>query len=224
LYTNGTSEVLLGKFIHESGARDSVVLTTKSSHNAQAANPNAGGNGRKNTMRAVEGSLRRLGTDYIDLYLLHTWDRVTPVEEVMRTFDDLVRSGKVRHVGFSDVPAWYAAKGATLAQLCGWEAPIALQLEYSLAERNLEREFVDLGAESGIGIMVWSPLASGLLSGKYRPSKGGRVGEGRLETLKDSTNPGFAKLNERNFAIVAELEKSRTKSGGRWRRWRSTGS
>jgi aryl-alcohol dehydrogenase-like predicted oxidoreductase len=210
LYTNGTSEEWIGRFVAARGARDRVVIATKFGFNAQPGNPNAGGNGRKNTLRAVEGSLKRLGTDYIDLYLLHAWDRITPVEEVMRTLDDLVRSGKVRHVGFSDVPAWYAAKGATLAQLRGWEAPVALQLEYSLVERNIEREFVDLGAEGGMGLMVWSPLASGLLSGKYRPSEGGggvaTAGEGRLETLKGSTNPGFAKFSERNFRIVAALE------------------
>jgi aryl-alcohol dehydrogenase-like predicted oxidoreductase len=207
LYTNGTSEEWIGRFVAARGARDRVVIATKFGFNAEPGNPNGGGNGRKNILRAVEGSLRRLGTDYIDLYLLHAWDRVTPVEEVMRTFDDLVRGGKVRHVGFSDVPAWYAAKGATLAQLRGWDAPVALQLEYSLVERNIEREFVDLGAEAGIGLVAWSPLASGLLSGKYRPRKGGGAGEGRLETLKGSSNPGFAKFSERNFRIVAELEK-----------------
>jgi aryl-alcohol dehydrogenase-like predicted oxidoreductase len=208
VYGPFTNEDLVGEALQP--FRDRVVIATKFGFNAQPGNPNAGGNGRKNTLRAVEGSLKRLGTDYIDLYLLHAWDRITPVEEVMRTLDDLVRSGKVRHVGFSDVPAWYAAKGATLAQLRGREAPVALQLEYSLVERNIEREFVDLGAEGGMGLMVWSPLASGLLSGKYRPSEGGggvaTAGEGRLETLKGSTNPGFAKFSERNFRIVAALE------------------
>lgn len=206
LYTNGTSETWVGKFVAERKVRDKVAIATKFSFNAEPGNPNAGGNGRKNMMRAVEGSLRRLGTDYIDLYLLHAWDRLTPIEEVMRTFDDLVRSGKVRYVGFSDVPAWYAAMGAMRARLQNTEAPIALQLEYSLVERNLEREFVDLGREAGMGILVWSPLASGLLSGKYRPSQDGRFGEGRLQTLKGSGNPGFEKFSERNFAIVAALE------------------
>jgi aryl-alcohol dehydrogenase-like predicted oxidoreductase len=206
LYTNGTSEEWIGRFVAARGARDRVVIATKFGFNAQPGNPNAGGAGRKNMLRAVEGSLKRLGTDYLDLYLLHAWDRITPVEETMRAFDDLVRSGKVRHIGFSDVPAWYAAKAATLAQWRSWEAPVALQLEYSLVERNIEREFVDLGAEAGMGLMVWSPLASGLLSGKYKPSQGGSFGEGRLQTLKGSTNPGFAKFSERNFRIVAALE------------------
>ena len=206
LYTNGTSETWLGEFIAERGLRDRMVIATKFSYNAEPGNPNAGGNGRKNILRAVEGSLTRLGTDYIDLYILHTWDRVTPAEEVMRTLDDLVRSGKVRYVGLSDVPAWYASRAQTLAQLRGYEPISTLQLEYSLAERNIEHEFVPLGTQQGMGIMVWSPLASGLLSGKYRPSEGGGTGEGRLETVKGISNPAFQKFSERNWTIVAELE------------------
>lgn len=206
LYTNGTSESWLGKFIAEQGLRDRVVIATKFSYNAEPGNPNAGGNGRKNILRAVEGSLKRLGTDYIDLYLLHTWDQITPAEEVMRTFDDLVRSGKVRYVGLSDTPAWYAARAQTLAEWRGYEPLSTLQLEYSLVERNIEREFVPLGLELGMGVMVWSPLASGLLSGKYKPSQGAFTGEGRLDTLKDSANPAFQKFTDRNWRIVAELE------------------
>ncbi|MEL7045358.1 MAG: aldo/keto reductase, partial [Pseudomonadota bacterium] len=124
LYTNGNSERMLGKFIAERGLRDRAVIATKFSYNAEPGNPNAGGNGRKNILRAVEGSLERLGTDYIDLYILHIWDRLTPAEEVMRTMDDLVRSGKVRHVGLSDVPAWYAARAQTIAEWRGYE-PLA---------------------------------------------------------------------------------------------------
>lgn len=206
LYTNGTSESWIGKFVAERNLRDRVVITTKFSYNAEPGNPNAGGNGRKNILRAVEGSLQRLGTDYIDLYILHTWDQITPAEEVMRTLDDLVRSGKVRHVGLSDTPAWYAARAQTLAEWRGYEPLSTLQLEYSLLERNIEREFVTLGLELGMGIMVWSPLASGFLSGKYKPSEGAFAGEGRLETLKDSQNPAFQKFTEKNWRIVAELE------------------
>jgi len=214
LYTNGSSESWLGDFIAARGARDQVVIASKFSYNAQPGNPNAGGNGRKNVLRAIEGSLKRLKTDYLDLYLLHTWDQVTPAEEVMRTFDDLVRAGKVRHVGLSDVPAWYAARAATLAQLRGYEPVSALQLEYSLAERNIENEFTGLGAEVGAGIMVWSPLASGLLSGKYKPNAQARdAGEGRLAAMAGSSNPGFQKFNERNWAIVAELEQVAAEAG-----------
>jgi aryl-alcohol dehydrogenase-like predicted oxidoreductase len=129
------------------------------------------------------------------------------VEEVMRTMDDLVRSGKVRHVGLSDTPAWYASRAQTLAEWRGYEPICTMQLEYSLVERNIEREFVPLGTELGMGIMVWSPLASGLLSGKYKPSEGGFLGEGRLETTKESANPAFQKFSDRNWKIVSELEK-----------------
>lgn len=209
LYTNGNSERWLGQFIREAGVRDQVVIATKFSYNGSPGNPNAGGNGRKHILSSVEGSLKRLGTDYIDLYLLHTWDRLTPAEEVMRTFDDLVRAGKVRHVGLSDVPAWYASRAQTLAEWRGYEELSALQLEYSLVERGIEDEFIPLGISQGMGTMVWSPLGSGMLSGKYKPSKGGASGEGkgRLELLNDSGNPGFAKFNERNWKIVAELER-----------------
>ncbi|MCA8909159.1 MAG: aldo/keto reductase, partial [Rhodospirillaceae bacterium] len=146
------------------------------------------------------------GTDYIDLYILHAWDRLTPAEEVMRTLDDLVTAGKVRHIGLSNVPAWYAGRAQTLAELRGWEPVSAVQLEYSLAERAIENEFVDLGTRLGMGIMVWSPLASGLLSGKYRPGREGGEGEGRLAALAGSGNPVFEKFTERNWRIVAELE------------------
>jgi aryl-alcohol dehydrogenase-like predicted oxidoreductase len=207
LYTNGNSETWLGQFIADRNLRDRIVIATKFTYNAEPGNPNAGGNGRKNILRAVEGSLKRLGTDYIDLYILHTWDTITPAEEVMRTMDDLVRSGKVRHVGLSDTPAWYAARAQTLAEWRGYEPLSTLQLEYSLVERNIEREFIPVGIELGMGVMVWSPLGSGLLSGKYKPSEGSATGEGRLETMKGSANPGFQKFSDRNWKIVAELEK-----------------
>lgn len=208
LYTNGNSERMLGQFVRETGSRDRLVIATKFSYNAEPGNPNAGGNGRKNILRAVDGSLQRLGTDYIDLYMLHTWDRVTPAEEVVRTLDDLVRSGKVRHVALSDVPAWYAAQAQTIARERHLEPIATLQLEYSLAERNIEFEYVPLAQALGTGIMVWSPLASGLLSGKYKPSQDGNTaGTGRLATVADSGNPAFDKFTERNWAIVAELER-----------------
>jgi len=217
VYTGGTSERLLGKFIAEAAVRDRVVVTTKftfsDSFAGTQADPNTGGNHRKNILRAVEGSLKRLGTDYIDLYLMHAWDLVTPVEEVMRTFDDLVRAGKVRYVGFSNVPAWYAARAQTLAELRGWEPLAALQLEYSLVERNIEREFTGLAQQLGLGIMAWSPLASGLLSGKYRSGRDGVAGEGRLQAVKDTTNPAFMKFTARNWPIVAALEKAAQQCG-----------
>jgi aryl-alcohol dehydrogenase-like predicted oxidoreductase len=206
LYTNGISEQWVGEFVNERQLRDRVVIATKFTYNADPNNPNAGGNGRKNILRAVDGSLKRLNTDFIDLYLMHAWDMLTPVEEVMRTFDDLVSSGKVRHVGFSNVPAWYASRAQALAQLRGLEPLSALQLEYSLVERSIENEYIPLGQQQGMGVMAWSPLGSGLLSGKYKPSQSRQFGEGRLQTMRDTSNPAFQKLNERNFGIVAELE------------------
>lgn len=203
-YTGGTSETWLGEFIAERGLRDRAVISTKFSMNMSAAgNPNAAGNGRKNILRAVDGSLKRLGTDHIDLYILHCWDRLTPPDEVMRTMDDLVRSGKVRHVGLSDVPAWYASRAQTVAEFRGYEPVSALQLEYSLAERNIEHEFIPFGTRHGAGVMVWAPLASGFLSGKYHADA---ASKGRLDRMRDSTNPGFQKFTERNWKILAELE------------------
>jgi aryl-alcohol dehydrogenase-like predicted oxidoreductase len=206
LYTGGDSERLLGRFVREAGLRDRAVIATKFTFgdDAGGAGPNAGGNHRKNMLRSLEASLRRLDTDYVDLFLMHFWDQITPVEEVMRGFDDLVSAGKVRYVGFSNVPAWYAGRAQTLAEWRGWERVAALQLQYSLAERAIEHEYVALGQELGIGIMAWSPLASGLLSGKYRPGAEGAIGEGRLQQMKAGS--GAERFNARNWAIVAKLE------------------
>lgn len=204
MYSAGESEAWLGDFVHETRSRDEVVIATKFSFNAQAGNPNAGGNGRKNILRALDGSLRRLKSDFVDVYILHAWDRVTPVEEVVRTLDDLVRAGKVRHVGFSDVPAWYAARAQTLAEAHGRERLALLQLEYSLVSRSLEREHLGLAQETGISLVPWSPLGSGFLSGKYRRENGRIVGSGRVFDMKDSGNPTLEKFakRERNWAIL----------------------
>ncbi|TPL51383.1 aldo/keto reductase [Mesorhizobium sp. B2-4-6] len=205
LYTGGTAETWLGEFVAERGLRDKAVIATKFTMSSDPGNPNAGGNGRKNILRAVDASLKRLGTDYIDLYLLHVWDRLTPAEEVLRTLDDLVRAGKVRHIGLSNVPGWYAGRAQVIAELRGYEPICALQLEYSLAQRDIEHEFVPFAMRHGAGIMVWSPMASGLLSGKYRPTQAGNAG--RLDGFRNTTHPSFQKFSERNWAIVAELEK-----------------
>ena len=207
MYAGGTSEEWLGEMIEKTGSRDQVVLATKFSFNAQPGNPNAGGNGRKNILRALEGSLRRLRTDYVDLYILHTWDRVTPVEEVAATLNDLVRSGKVRHVGLSDVPAWYASRYYTIAEIRGWERPAALQYEYSLVSRSLEREHLPLAQELGMSITPWSPLGSGFLSGKFRRENGKIIGSGRVVEMKDSGNPTLEKFarRERNWTILDTL-------------------
>jgi aryl-alcohol dehydrogenase-like predicted oxidoreductase len=198
VYTAGVSEIQLGKFVKDAGLRDKLVIATKYTHNPQSGNPNAVGNSRKNMMRAVEASLRRLDTDYIDLYQMHLWDQVTRPEEVLRAFDDLVSSGKVRYIGLSDIPAWYASRMQTLAEVRGLEQLCCLQMEYSLLERNVEHEFVRLGIDYGMGLLVWSPLASGLLSGKYDAAGI----QGRLTQMGGMFDK---RSHERTTAIVAEL-------------------
>ncbi len=204
-YTGGRSEEMLGQFMKAKGNRDRVVLATKFTFNAFKGDPNAGGNSRKNMMRALEASLKRLQTDYIDLYWLHAWDMLTPVDEVMSGLNDLVSAGKIRYVGLSDTPAWYLARAQTLAELRGWAPICALQLEYSLVERNIEREHVPAALQLGMGICPWSPLASGLLTGKYKRSAGGFEGDGRLKITEQSPNPVFHKFSERNWRIVDVL-------------------
>src|SRR5437868_9191109 len=204
-YTGGKSEEMVGKFIADRALRDRVVLATKFTFNAEPGNPNAGGNGRKNIYRALHGSLRRLQTDFIDLYWLHAWDTVTPVEEVISTLNDLVREGKIRHYGFSDTPAWYVARAQTLAEKEGKERLIALQLEYSLVERNIEREHIPAAQELGLGICPWSPLASGFLTGKYKRDGNDGRGEGRLQKVKDSGNPTQLRFSAQNWKILDVL-------------------
>jgi aryl-alcohol dehydrogenase-like predicted oxidoreductase len=173
IYTNGSSEKLVGEFV--AGHREEVIVATKYTNAAAGftgkpgTDANAGGNQRKNMVQAVEASLKRLGTDYIDLYWLHVWDQLTPVEEVMRAFDDLVRSGKVLYVGISDAPAWVVAKSNTLADLRGWTRYVGLQIEYSLLERTVERELVPMAKDQQMTVLAWSPLRNGLLTGKYLP-------------------------------------------------------
>ena len=207
MYSGGTSEQWLGDILRSTKTRDEIVLATKFTFNSQAGNPNAGGNGRKNILRAVDNSLHRLQTDYIDLYIMHVWDRTTPVEEVASTLNDLVRAGKIRHIGLSDAPAWYVARFTTIADLRGWERPAALQLEYSLIARNLEREHLPLAQELGISVTPWSPLGSGLLTGKFRRENGQIIGSGRVIETKNSGNPvleRFAK-REQNWQILDAL-------------------
>lgn len=203
-YSKGRSEEILGGFIADSGTRDTVVLATKFAWNQQAGNPNAGGNGAKNIRRALDGSLRRLGTDYIDLYWLHFWDQVTPVDEVLETLAGLVRSGKILHYALSDVPAWYMTRMATMAAERGLPGPIALQTQYSLVERSAEWEHIPAAAELGIGVQPWSPLAGGFLSGKYGRTDAGGSGEGRLA----GDNPlGQTPFTDRNWDILDALKK-----------------
>lgn len=202
VYSGGLSEELVGQYIADRSLRDKVVLATKFGFNGEKGNPHAGGNGRKNIYRALEGSLRRLKTDYIDLYWLHAWDAVTPAEEVLQTLGDLMRAGKIRYFGFSDMPAWFTVKAATLATAHAIPGPIAMQLEYSLVERTIEREYMPAARECGLGITPWSPLAAGFLAGKYGRGEAGATGEGRLS----GPNPfGDTKFTDRNWRILDTL-------------------
>ncbi|MEV4532543.1 aldo/keto reductase [Asanoa sp. NPDC049518] len=201
-YTAGESETILGKLMASAGVRDRLVLTSKFTNTVDRTDPNAGGNGRKHMIRAVEASLKRLGTDYLDLYLLHTWDRITPVEEVVRTFDDLVRAGKIRYAGLSDVPAWYAARAQTFAEANALTPMVTVQLPYSLVARDIEAEFTAMAQTLGMGLTAWSPIGGGLLTGKYRRSADGLTGDGRL-----GGSGGQRPVSEREWRVIDELEK-----------------
>ena len=198
IYTMGTSETLLGEFLE--GRRDAAVLATKYTNSMPGTDPNAGGNHRKNMVRAVEASLKRLRTDYIDLYWLHIWDRITPLDEVMRAFDDLVRQGKILYVGVSDMAAWAVARANTLAELRGWTSFVGLQIEYSLIERTVERELLPMAEALGLGVTAWSPLAGGILTGKYAAGKADADARMNSEMMK-----GFNRAEERTDAIVKEV-------------------
>ena len=211
IYAGGASEEMVGRFIADSGARDDIVLATKFAFNGSASpltakqagggNPNAGGASAKNIHRALDASLKRLGVDYIDLYWMHIWDGVTPVEEIVQTLGDMVRAGKIRYYGLSDMPAWLAMKAATIAAERRVPGPIALQLEYSLVARDVENEHFPAAREGGMGVMPWSPLAGGFLSGKYQ--RGNTAGAGRLS----GANPfGDSKFVDRNWAILDALK------------------
>lgn len=164
-YTNGSSEMLVGEFTR--AERDHFVIATKYTLSEHATDPNFGGNHRKNMRRSVEGSLRRLGTDYIDLLWLHMWDGMTPIDEVMRALDDLVRAGKVLYVGISDTPAWVVAQANTLADLRGWSRFVAYQGEYSLASRAPERDILPMAQAMEMSFLPWGILEGGQLTGKY---------------------------------------------------------
>ncbi|KQM65553.1 aldo/keto reductase [Sphingomonas sp. Leaf17] len=214
IYAGGESERLIGRFIRNTGARDEIVLSTKFGFNASAnplgaqsaggGNPNAGGAGAKNIHRALDASLTRLGTDYIDLYWMHIWDGVTPAEEVVETMGSLVRAGKIRYYALSDMPAWLATKVATIATERRMPGPIAMQLEYSLVARDVEAEHVPAARDTGMDVVPWSPLAGGFLTGKYTRGDSGDIGgdTGRLS----GPNPfGASKFVDRNWAILDAL-------------------
>ena len=168
MYTAGHSERIIGDHLgHDSAKRDRVVIATKFSGNMIARDPNGGGASRKSILAACEASLRRLKTDYIDLYWLHWEDPYTPIEETLGALNALVDSGKVRYIGFSDTHAWKVAQAQTVAEFRGWAPLIALQIEYSLLERTVEGELIPMARALGLGVTPWSPLRAGMLTGKY---------------------------------------------------------
>jgi len=174
IYKLGTSEKIIGEYLHNHD-RDHFVVATKYSLKDNITNPNASGNNRKNMMRSVEDSLRRLKTDFIDLFYLHIWDDITPIDEVLRGMDDLIRQGKINYAAISDTPAWVVAKGNTLAELMGWSQFVALQVEYSLLARTAERELIPMAKHFGMTVTPWAPLGGGALTGKYLRGEQGRV-------------------------------------------------
>ena len=199
IYTNGHSEKIIGDYLAKTpGRRERAVIATKFFGNMYPDDPNGGGSGRKSLMHACHESLRRLQTDYIDLYWAHFWDFHTPIEETMRALDDLVRDGKVRYVGLSDTPAWKVAQAQTMAQLRGWTPLTAIRIEYSLAERSYEAEVLPMVDEMGLSITAWSPLKSGLLTGKYTRESAAQANPTRGEAVKRG-------LTERNFTIIDAL-------------------
>lgn len=192
-YTDGTSEKMVGEFVKTD--RERFVIATKFTFNAfKPKDPNGGGNHRKHMVEALNASLKRLNTDYVDLYWMHVWDELTPVEEVMRAFDDLVRAGKVLYIGISDAPAWWIARANTLAEWRDWTRFAGLQIEYSLVERTPERELLPMAEALGLSIAAWSPLGSGLLTGKYA--------KGSTEEKRLDKTPQFKTLSERNMKIA----------------------
>jgi len=218
-YTEGTSEKYIGEFI--ASDRDRFVLATKYTSNTRRGDPNAGGNHRKNMIQSLEASLKRLNTDYIDLYLVHAWDPLTPIEEMMRALDDMVRAGKILYIGVSDAPAWIVSQANTLANLKGWTEFTGLQIEYSLIERTPERELLPMADALNIGVTAWSPLGGGVLTGKYKKSNReeqqqqntsssssttvvAQEGNSRLEVQNEFAN---RVLNDRNMLIAQEVSK-----------------
>ena len=199
VYTNGHSEKIIGDHLGRTPSRrERVVIATKFYGNLFPQDPNGGGAGAKSLVSATHESLRRLQTDYIDLLWMHAWDRHTPIEETMRALDDLVRAGKVRYIGFSDTPAWKVAQAQLTAHFRGWAPLVALQIEYSLLERTVEGELLPMAQELGLGVTPWSPLKSGVLSGKYTRENAGKVKADRGAWVESN-------LGERAYSVIDVL-------------------
>jgi aryl-alcohol dehydrogenase-like predicted oxidoreductase len=219
VYSGGESEAMVGRFLAERGVRDRFVIATKSGFPRRQDTPLAGGNGVRNIRDGIEGSLRRLGTDYIDLYWTHVWDRTTPPEEVLRALTDAVRRGDILYYGFSNAPAWYVAEIATIARAHGLPQPIGLQYSYSLIDRGVELEILPAGESLGLGLVAWSPLAAGMLTGKYGreklaqagpagnlPNRSAATPDGGSDGRLNGDNPfGGLLFTESNFVITDVL-------------------
>jgi aryl-alcohol dehydrogenase-like predicted oxidoreductase len=218
-YTGGTSEKHVGEFI--ASDRNRFVLATKYTSNTRRGDPNAGGNHRKNMVQSLEASLKRLNTAYIDLYWVHAWDPMTPIEEMMRALDDMVKSGKILYAGISDAPAWVVSQANTLASLKGWTEFIGIQIEYSLIERTSERELLPMASALDVGVTAWSPLGGGVLTGKYRRKRNkdqygsdndtkkmlSKEEEGSRLNVVASSEMANALLKDRNLIIAEEVSK-----------------
>lgn len=227
IYSGGESENMLGRFLKDSGRRDRLVIATKSGFSRGQGTPLWGGNGVKNIRLAIESSLKRMQTDYIDMYWMHVWDRTTPAEEVLQTLTEAVRSGKILYYGFSNTPAWYVAKIATLAQAHGLPKPIGLQYAYSLIDRGVELDLLPAGQELSLGLVPWSPLAAGMLTGKYdrekiadasrassMPDHGAEVSDEGSNGRLNGDNPfGGMLFTERNFRVVDAVKEIASEVG-----------
>ncbi|GGW98342.1 aldo/keto reductase [Streptomyces lomondensis] len=199
-YTNGSSERMLGEFTRDH--RESLVLATKYTTLRRPGDPNSGGAHRKSLFASVETSLRQLNTDYIDLLFLHVWDFTTPVEEILRGMDDLVRQGKVLYVAMSNAPAWEVSRMQAIADLRGWSPLVALQIDYSLINRGGERDLIPMARAMGLGVTPYSPLGGGVLSGKYSRADLTATSADSGESNRKSFNAGLGMVTERTLAIA----------------------
>jgi aryl-alcohol dehydrogenase-like predicted oxidoreductase len=197
MYMGGESEKMLGKFV--ASDRDRFVVATKYTNAVPGAHdPNAAGMHRKNLTKSLDASLKRLGLEYIDLYFVHWWDFTTPVEEVHRALDDAISAGKILHIGLSDVPAWVVSRAQAFSDLRGLAPIAAMQLEYSLVQRSIEREHLPLASAHNIGVTAWSPLAGGILTGKYTSEKN--------DSAKRMDSMQLQPLDDRNRRIAEAVD------------------
>ena len=199
IYKLGTSEKIIGEFVVRRD-RDFFVIATKYSLRDNNTNPNASGNNRKNMMRSVEQSLKRLQTDFIDILYLHIWDDLTPIDEILRGLDDLIRQGKVNYAAISDTPAWIVSRGNTMAELMGWSQFVALQVEYSLLQRTPERELIPMAKHYGMTVTPWAPLAGGALTGKYLNG-----GQGRIKPESNRRDQNSERITREVMAVAEKL-------------------